>query len=156
MYTIFLKIGISERWPARCWPCEAELAALAARSPLPPTVPDAAGPAGGDPAKTACAVVCLLFFFLFFQQAKCPLSRAAWQRRPRSTRGPTVTKCSDRVKVHSHGAPPTLRLDPGAGRLAVTKPGGNHMMSPESYGSTPGLVNEGIMRSNDMRFFFFL
>eukprot|EP01051_Picozoa_sp_SAG22_P034082 SAG22_NODE_15269_length_352_cov_8.494071_2_plen_69_part_00 len=31
----------------------------------------------------------------------------------------------------------------------VTKPGGNHMMSPESYGSTPGLVNEGLMRSND-------
>eukprot|EP01051_Picozoa_sp_SAG22_P021388 SAG22_NODE_4704_length_1186_cov_3.561178_1_plen_58_part_10 len=23
----------------------------------------------------------------------------------------------------------------------VTKPGGNHMMSPESYGSTPGLVS---------------
>eukprot|EP01051_Picozoa_sp_SAG22_P014259 SAG22_NODE_1702_length_3777_cov_30.547308_6_plen_25_part_01 len=23
------------------------------------------------------------------------------------------------------------------------------MMSPESYGSTPGFVNEGLMRSND-------
>eukprot|EP01051_Picozoa_sp_SAG22_P040856 SAG22_NODE_22270_length_232_cov_10.135338_1_plen_67_part_01 len=29
--------------------------------------------------------------------------------------------------------------------LSMTKPGGNHMMSPESYGSTPGLVSGGIM-----------